>query len=89
MEFFCTIHFKLGQHKEFHTQSQMTRHYTTRSEIVSSRLEEPVGVGVRVGNVCAEGRWFGTEVGEVWLFYCLNSTYSFCPLFLTVIAFSL
>jgi hypothetical protein len=30
-----------------------------------------------VGNVCAEGRWFGTKVREVWLFYCLNSTSSF------------
>ena len=59
----------------------MTRHcdhaFRNCTKIASSRLEGPVGVGVKVGNVCAEGRWFGTKVGEVWLFYCLNSTSSF------------
>jgi len=34
-------------------------------------------VGITVGSVCAECRWFGTEVGEVWLFYCSNSASSF------------
>ena len=82
MEFFYTIHFKqLGQHKELQRQSQMTRHYDHAfkncTEIASSKLEEPLDVGIKVRNVCAECRWFGTKVGEVWLFCCLNSASSF------------
>ena len=53
---------------------QAFRNYT---EIASSNFEEPFGVGVKVGNICAEGRWFGTKEGAVWQFYYLNSTSSF------------
>jgi hypothetical protein len=62
-------------------QNKMTRHYDHAfrncTEISSSHFEEPVGIGVKVGNVCAEGRWFGTAVGQVGHLYFLNSTSSF------------
>jgi len=55
----------------------MARHYGHAFRKCIEQIGRTSWCRVNVGNVCAEGRWFGTKVGGVWLFYCLNSTSSF------------